>query len=193
MRPLPHWLAAASFPALAISLLLASSTAQAVDDVASRASEIVAERPAAGALSATDEAFIRQAGQASVAELAAARLALKRSQRADIKAFARQMVDDHTAANAKLETLASAKKTPPPHEPDDAQRKALLRLEKLPDTAFDDAYIAALRNGHAVAIALFSKEAAHGQDADLQQLAADALPMLQRHQQRIQALSDAKP
>ena len=64
---------------------------------------------AQGAFAAQDDDFVEDASAKGVAEVEAGKLAQEKGSAADVKAFADMMIKDHTAANAKLKTIADAK------------------------------------------------------------------------------------
>ena len=70
--------------------------------------------------------YVTKAAHADMLEVAAAKVALDRSSNADVKAFAREMVADHTKSSDELKSaLNSLRKltlTPPAALPDDMQK-----------------------------------------------------------------------
>ena len=57
-------------------------------------------------MAATSDDFVDAATEAGIAEVVTGNLALEKSQNAEIKTFAQQMVTDHTKANQKLGDIA---------------------------------------------------------------------------------------
>ncbi|MFN2944613.1 DUF4142 domain-containing protein, partial [Escherichia coli] len=80
-----------------------------------------------------------EASAAGVAEIEAGKMALGKSTAADVKVFAKQMIDDHGKVNAELRSLAERKKL---EVEDDASLtdKAKATLLDLRDASFDPAY-----------------------------------------------------
>lgn len=60
------------------------------------------------AFAATDNDFVDNAAAGGIAEIETSRTALEKSQSADIKAFANQMITDHSKANDELAAIAKA-------------------------------------------------------------------------------------
>lgn len=58
------------------------------------------------AMAASSDDFVDAATEAGIAEVVTGNLAMQKSQNADIKAFAQQMVTDHTKANQQLGDVA---------------------------------------------------------------------------------------
>src|SRR6478752_4504215 len=72
--------------------------------------------PAFAADSAQD--FVDKAANGAMFEIDSSKIAETRSQDQSVKDFARKMIDDHGAANAKLETIAGEQKLTVPMELD---------------------------------------------------------------------------
>ncbi len=64
-------------------------------------------------------------------EIATSQLALKKSQAPDVKRFAQQMIDDHTAAAQKLAAVATDAGLPPERRPVKASDKHMKDMEML--------------------------------------------------------------
>lgn len=141
---------------------------------------------------ARDQAFASEASAAGQAEIDAAKLALQKSQAADVKTFAQHIIDDHTKANTELQALATRKHLELSDQPglaDKAKAKALdLRAE-----SFDAAYANNQVAAHEKAVQLFTEAADKASDPDLQQFARVTLPVLKQHLQMAQDLAKAHP
>ena len=135
--------------------------------------------------------FVDDASAKGIAEIEGGKLALEKGQSADVKKFAQQMIDDHTAANAKLKALAAQKKL---EVADDAElmSKAKEMILKLRDgESFDKAYANNQVVAHEQTIELFRKQAEKGEDADLKAFAKTTLPKLEGHLKMAKDLSAA--
>ncbi|HSC81195.1 MAG TPA: DUF4142 domain-containing protein [Chitinolyticbacter sp.] len=135
-----------------------------------------------------DQEFIAQAGASGLAEVEAGRLALKKSDSEGVKQLANMLIDDHTKANERLNTVAALKNLSLPREPTPQSRQHLAKLQKKSGKEFDDAYLRQQREGHEKAIALHRHQVQAGGDADLRQYAADTLPVIEGHLKHIQTL-----
>src|SRR5690349_3000552 len=71
----------------------------------------------AGKLARADKGMLDDLAQANIAEVEAGKMALEKSQNAEIKKFAQHMVDDHTSALAEVQALARAKNVTLPDGP----------------------------------------------------------------------------
>jgi putative membrane protein len=144
--------------------------------------------PAAGAtkgssLSRDDSGFLSQAAQNGHAEVEASKLAMEKATDAKVKAFAKQMIDDHTKANKELETLASSKGVELPSGPSLVQQgKSKLMLSTADGADFDRRYAESMGvDAHKDTIELFQKAAQSAKDAEVKAFAQKTLPKLQEH------------
>ncbi|MFJ2463676.1 DUF4142 domain-containing protein [Pseudomonas sp. NPDC087615] len=138
------------------------------------------------AFAATDNNFVDSATAGGIAEIETSRLALEKSQSADIKAFANMMITDHSKANDELATIAKANDIEVP----DSTTLIKLAKEKIldmRDESFDPAYANNQVKAHEETIELFKKEANTVTDdkakgaTELKAFAQKMLPALEKH------------
>jgi putative membrane protein len=96
---------------------------------------------AAGKLSSGDRKALEDLAESNLAEIAAARLALEKSQNAQVRAYAQRMIDEHTKAHAEVRALAQAKGVELPAEPNITHKAKSKMLEALSGDIFDRTYI----------------------------------------------------
>lgn len=144
-------------------------------------------RGAAGAggattLSSTDRNFFMQAAMSGMKEVELSRLAATRATSDDLRAFAQRMVDEHTAKNAELMQLATAKGVTLPAAPDAKLQAMLTRMGALSGAQFDRAYLkeAGVKE-HRNAAKLFERASTRATDADVRSFAASTLPAIRMH------------
>ena len=153
-----------------------------------------------GAIVPSDEkALLERLHYANQQEIKQAQLALRNSQNADVKAFAEQMVQQHTAADQKLLAYAQTKKmklADAPKPMDDAEKRAMAankanleNLELLKDKAFDSAYLAVQLGAHDAVLAKIAagNQAIDG-DAQLSVLITEVTQNVAQHRQHVYAL-----
>ncbi len=150
-------------------------------------------RPEAPALTqagakANDQPFVMDALMAGMAEVEHGKLASQKATNAKVKAFAQQMVTDHTKAGDELKTIASAKQITPPTSMDPKHQAAHDKLMKLSGAEFDRAYMTDMVAGHQKAAADFTAEANSGADPQVKAFAAKTLPTIQGHLKMAQEL-----
>jgi putative membrane protein len=135
-----------------------------------------------------DEAFVKTAAIAGMAEVDHGELAATNAESNDVKAFAQKMVADHSKANDELKTIASQKNVMLPTELDAKHKAMQAKLSKLKGAAFDRAYMSHMVTAHKEAVALFQREATSGKDADVKAFAEKTLPTVQAHLKAAQDL-----
>ncbi|MDB5662408.1 MAG: hypothetical protein JWM38_744 [Sphingomonas bacterium] len=138
----------------------------------------------------TADAYVPNAAIGDMYEIESSRLAVEKSQSAGVKAFAQQMITDHTATTAKLkETLASANLAITPPTALDARRQGMIDNLKAASAAdFDKTYLDQQTAAHREAVTLHSGYAEDGENPALKQLAAATTPKIQHHLEMVQKL-----
>ncbi|MFS2025594.1 DUF4142 domain-containing protein [Massilia sp. CT11-137] len=108
---------------------------------ASGAGQSAAGTATGAKLSAGDEKILKDMAMANMAEVEGGKLAQSKSQSSEVKAFAQQMIDDHTANLNEVKALAQARGVTLPTEPDAKHKAMAAKLEKMSGDAFDKAYM----------------------------------------------------
>lgn len=127
------------------------------------------------------DAFVSNASQSDMYEIQAAQMAQSRSKNADVKAFAKQMVTDHTAMMNEMKPLVAAAGQKPSPDLDQRRKGFLDNLKAAPAADFDKTYIDQQVAAHNEALDLMKGYADHGSDAGLKAGAAKAVPKIQMH------------
>jgi putative membrane protein len=141
-----------------------------------------------------------------MAEVKLGELASTKAQNADVKAFGRMMVQDHTKAGNQLKQLASQQNIQPPTDLDQDHRDQMDKLSKLSGAEFDREYMQTMVDDHEKdldnleervdkkgddANATFTAKQTDDQfESKLNQWAADAAPVVNKHLQRAKQLND---
>nr|WP_036236428.1 DUF4142 domain-containing protein [Massilia sp. JS1662] len=108
---------------------------------ASGAGQSAAGTATGAKLSAGDEKILKDMAMANMAEVEGGKIAQNKSQSSEVKAFAQQMIDDHTANLNEVKALAQARGVTLPTEPDAKHKAMAAKLEKMSGDAFDKAYM----------------------------------------------------
>lgn len=124
-----------------------------------------------------DVSFVRRATESGRKEIASARDAGPQLKRPELKRMAEMLVQDHTAANAKLSKIAETKGWPLPAP----QAAAAPPPAGTASGSFDDKWTAEMIAGHERSVALYRAQAQGGEDQDLRQYARDTLPTIEHH------------
>ena len=133
-------------------------------------------------LAREDTAFLRQAAENGHAEVEGSKLADRKATNDKVKAFAKQMIDDHMKADSELKALASSKGVQVPSEPSTAQKARLKRLEAADGSQFDQRFADELGvKAHEDTVKLFQKAAKDAKDPDVKAWASKTLPTLEQH------------
>lgn len=135
--------------------------------------------------------FVEDASAKGVAEVEAGKLAQEKGTAADVKSFADMMVKDHTAANAKLKSIADTKKLEVSDSAELIDKAKAMILELRSSKSFDQAYANNQVKAHEAAVALFEKESSEGKDPELKAFAGETLPKLKEHLEHAKALAKA--
>jgi putative membrane protein len=130
--------------------------------------------------------FWTTAAQGGMAEVELGKLALQKSQNADVKKFAQMMITDHTKANYELKALAAKKNIVLPTDIG-GHKSTLDDLSKLSGAEFDKEYVEAMVDDHEEDVDFF-EDKSNNSDADLKAFAAKTLPTLKSHLEAIKAI-----
>src|SRR6267154_1929530 len=142
-----------------------------------------------GADSSPDSAFFKNAAEGGISEVELGNLAQKKSNNDSVKEFGAMMVKDHTAANDKLKAVAAPKNISLPTSASMGLMATKAKLEVLSGDTFDKSYIKGMIKDHEEDIAMFSREAASGQDPDAKAFAVATLPTLRAHLKKIRSIA----
>ncbi len=133
-------------------------------------------------LAGADKNFLENAAQAGHAEIEGSKLAETKSTNPDVKAFAAQMIKDHTKVGAELDALAATKGYTPPTGPSIVQTAKIKTLGALSGTHFDKMYASQIGvSAHEDAVKLFKENASKAKDPDIKAFAAKNAPALEHH------------
>ena len=144
-------------------------------------------------LSAADQKAVKDMAMADMAEVETAKLALSKSQSAEVKAFAQQMVDDHGQALQKVQALAQARGVTLPTEVDAKHKAMAAKLEKMSGDAFDKAYMAnAGVKDHKEVHGKLVADGKKIKDPEVKALADQHLPVVEQHLKSAEQMSLAK-
>lgn len=136
-----------------------------------------------------DSTFATKAASGGFAEIQAAREAQQKSTSPQVKAFANQIITDHTKANNQLQQIAQQEKLTLPTEPTSHDKASVQGMSSKTGAAFDRSYAEEQVRDHQQDIALFEQEAKSGRDPALKQYAQETLPTLRHHLEMARALN----
>ena len=155
-----------------------SETVSAVQDAVSGAAGTVS-----AATTTSTQGFVEAAAISDMYEVEAAQIALQRSHRDDVKAFAQKMLDAHTETTHTLQALLAKDNLnlSVPTALDDRRKGMIDNLNGASDADFDGRYIDQQEMAHNEAATLFKTYIDHGDNADLKRFASNTVPAIDQH------------
>ena len=174
------------------------STASGAAGVTSSGSPRVAGNAAvssAGTMVARDDIkMMADLAHGNLAEIETGKMALEKSKSEPVKKFAQQMIDDHTAAQKELQTLAQAKGVTLPDGTDIKHKTMATALKVMSGAGFDSQYMKrAGVSDHQETIELLQKVQKSAKDPELKAMAmaAKMIPTVQHHLEMAQQSAQA--
>lgn len=137
--------------------------------------------PAPNQPNLADRNFARAAAAGGLSEVELGRLADRKGQASEVRAFGQRMVSDHSKANNQLKEIAAAANIPLPDAPGAEDRAMREQLDMMQGDAFDRHYLGGQISAHQQTVQLFEYEVGSGQDLQLKKFASQALPLLMQH------------
>ena len=137
----------------------------------------------------SDQSFFKHAAQGGIAEVDAGTLAQRKGDSQAVKDFGAMMVQDHSAANEKLKSIATAESVELPTKASVSQAASRAKLEVLSGDTFDKAYIKGQIAAHEQTVALFKREIASGADSQAKSFAAETLPTVESHLKKLRQIA----
>ena len=131
--------------------------------------------------------FVTKVAVSDMFEIQSSKLAAQKGNE-NIRAFAQQMITDHTKTSNELKGLVGKAKAKLPSGLDAEHQKKLDQLQKLGGDQFDTAYASMQVQAHEEAVKLFEAYSSNGDDAQLKSWAGKTLPTLKEHLQRAKGL-----
>jgi putative membrane protein len=134
-------------------------------------------------LNDTDETFVEVAARSNMAEIEFGELAATKANDSLVKAFAQEMVTEHTAAQNELKDLADDYAGIEwPDDMDEGHDEIMSRLNAVEGYSFDSLYISTQVKMHEDASNAFRTATTNSTDARVKAYANKYLPQIQMHQ-----------
>ncbi|MDB5744680.1 MAG: hypothetical protein JWR68_2995 [Polaromonas sp.] len=129
-----------------------------------------------------DSKMMADLAHANLAEIETGKMALEKSQNEQVKKFAQQMIDDHTAAQKELQTLAQSKGVTLPDSTDMQHKTLATAMKAMTGDTFDSQYMKRVGvNDHQRTLQLLQKAQKNAKDPDLKAMATKMMPTVQHH------------
>jgi putative membrane protein len=136
-------------------------------------------------------AFVSNATQSDMYEIQAGGIAATRAKNADVKAFGKSMVTQHTAMSNEMKPLITAAGQTPASKLDERRQGFIDNLKSASDADFDKTYIDQQVAAHGEALTLMQGYADAGPDAGLKAGAAKAVPKVQAHLDKAKSIQSS--
>lgn len=134
------------------------------------------------ALTDDEQDFLEDAIQGSYAEIEGSKLALEKTEDAQVRQFAEMMIADHQRMADEATALARTKGMSPPDGPSVMQTTEITALRALTGGAFDAMYVNRIGvAAHESTVEMFEQASQDVQDPDLQAMISETLPKLREH------------
>lgn len=136
--------------------------------------------------------FVAKAAASDMFEIESSKLAVQKATNPEVKAFAQQMIDAHTATTAELKkAIADSGQaiTPPAALPPEMQEE-LTEMQGKTGVDFDKDYVDEQVDAHQNALNLLQRYANDGDVAQIKTFAAATAPKVQGHYDMAKALRD---
>jgi putative membrane protein len=172
---------------LAAALLLVASSA-----LAQSAGEKTGINSTLGISPSTAD-FVKEAAMSDMTEIAASKVGQERGN-AEEKAFAGQMITDHTKTSSELKKLVSSGdvKAEIPTALDSPSQSKVDKLKNAKPDDFSSTFDSMQVSAHKDAVSLFDRYAKGGDNPKLKDWAGNTLPHLQHHLEMAQSLGKKK-
>ena len=135
-----------------------------------------------------DATFVTKAAQGGMAEVELSKVAEKNAKSGDVKTFAAKMVQDHTANNNELATIAAHENIPVPKSLDSEHAALRDKLSGMKGADFDRAYVDAMKTDHQKMDDLLKSSQATVSTEELRTFIKKTDPVVQHHLSMAQKL-----
>lgn len=164
-------------------VLFLAGTAPGCQKTGVQAANDKAANPSSVAIMA-DRDFLVGAEKTEVRERSLSQVAWDRAQSADVKEFARAVIDNHEQSLQQLRDLMKRKGLSQPPSVPEASVEGTYRLDSVSGAAFDHQYISLMTAEIQQAIARFKLAAGTADDPEVRAYAGAVLPVLVTEQQK---------
>ena len=135
-------------------------------------------------LNDTDETFVEMAARSNMAEIKFGELAVTKATDSLVKAFAQQMVTEHTTAQNELKNLAdNYDGIEWPNDLDEGHDVIMEQLNGAEGVSFDTMYIRSQVTMHEAAVTTFRNATTSSTDARVKAYANKYLPHIEEHRE----------
>jgi putative membrane protein len=128
-----------------------------------------------------DKMFLRKAAEGGMAEVKFGKLAAEKASSEDVKAFGQKMVDDHTALNSEMASIADSMGVRLPKAITKEDQAEYDKLSGLSGSDFDTEYLTTMVKDHHQDLREFRMEANDTQDPTLKEAVEKGEKVIREH------------
>lgn len=139
-----------------------------------------------------DKMFVRNAIEGGLAQIQLGQMAEQKAASDDVKALGRQMVDDHTALNKDMASVADSMGVMLPKHINKMDQAEYEKLNGLSGDAFDTEYLTMMVKDHHKDLREFRVEAVDTQDPSLRDAAVKGAKTIHEHLVMVDKLARSK-
>ncbi len=177
-------LRSASFALVAAAILATPALAQQATN------PNAAQGTAKGNASPDAANFVATAAASNNFEIESSKAVESKGKSAEVKAFARKMIADHTKAGKEMMEQAKKANLTVPGDTTSLDQPHKQMLDSITSASdMDKAYVQAQLQAHQEAVALFRAYASNGDNPTLKQFATKTLPTLEAHLRDVEKMS----
>lgn len=138
-----------------------------------------------------DSEYLVAAAEVDMKEIELGKLAQAKATNAEVKEFAKMMIDEHTKASEELKAAAAKKNVSLPMALTEDGQDAVKDLnDEKPGMDFDKKYVDMMVDGHEKTIDKMEKASEKAKEEDVRMWAANMLPTLRKHLEHAKSLQE---
>lgn len=135
-----------------------------------------------------DRTFLTHALHGNMAEIEMARMVEARGSNQQVKAFAKELREDHEKANQQLKEISQHAQVNIPMQLPEEQRQTVEQMRGLSGAQLDRQFLNSVVQAHQSSISQYQQMSTQAQNPQLKEYASSQLPTLQEHAQKAQQL-----
>ena len=137
----------------------------------------------AASLSNVDKQFLVTVARMDMTEAHEGQMAQSRATRADVKDYAKTVVDDHTASYSQVSQLAAKTGATIPTGINVGRNQTIVQLVHMKGDHFDRQFANDEVTAERQSLAVYQREAKNGRDPDVKAYASKMIPTIEKHLQ----------
>lgn len=128
-----------------------------------------------------DKQFVAMASQSNLTEITLSKLALTKTTNPHVKAFARDMIKDHTKLEAEMKPFANQMGVPPPTALNAEHQQMMDQLQGMSGAEFNKQYASDMETSHRATLDGFKQELSTTTDAQMKPTVVKGEKVVEEH------------